>query len=400
MTGLMCVKLPRTSGDHSALLLFCGRRREYQVGQPYSQRASKLWLRRRTGIGGYDDCTKSEGMVAMSTATATELSGEERLIARYFRPLAKHPGAFGLIDDAAAIVPPAGCDLVLKTDGLIGGVHFFPDDPAEAVAKKALRVNLSDLAAKGARPIGFLLALALPQETGPAWLEPFARGLGEDADFFKFPLLGGDTDRTPGPITISIAALGAVFHEKMIRRSGARPGDRVVVTGTIGDAALGLLLRRDSTTAERWDLKRGHQDYLKARYLIPQPRNAVVDALRTYATAAMDVSDGLVGDLAKLCRASGVAAEIDAESVPLSDAARAARAGEPALVETILTGGDDYEVIATLPAGAVEAFRRAASAAHVAVTEIGKVVAGEGTARFLDRRGKMLTFTRPSYSHF
>ena len=339
-------------------------------------------------------------MVAMSKATAAELSGEDRLIARYFRPLAKHPGAFGLIDDAAAIVPPEGCDLVLKTDGLIGGVHFFPDDPADAVAKKALRVNLSDLAAKGARPIGFLLALALPQEIGPTWLEPFACGLGEDADFFEFPLLGGDTDRTPGPITISIAALGAVLHGRMIRRSGAKPGDRVVVTGTIGDGALGLLVRRDPTTAKRWDLNRGHQEYLKARYLIPQPRNAIIEALHAYATAAMDVSDGLVGDLAKLCRASRVAAEINVESVPLSEAARAACANEPALVETILTGGDDYEVIATLPAGEVEAFCRAASAAHVAVTEIGKVVAGEGAAHFFDRKHKLLRFARPSFSHF
>jgi thiamine-monophosphate kinase len=186
----------------------------------------------------------------------------------------------------------------------------------------------------------------------------------------------------------------------MIRRSGAKPGDRVVVTGTIGDAALGLLVRRDPTTARRWGLNRGHQDYLKARYLIPQPRNAIVEALRTYATAAMDVSDGLVGDLAKLCRASGVTAEIDVESVPLSDAARAARAKEPALVEAILTGGDDYEVVATLPTGAVEAFRQATSASHVLVTEIGKVVAGEGTARFLDRKRKILCFARPSYSHF
>jgi thiamine-monophosphate kinase len=334
------------------------------------------------------------------TKVPADLSGEERLIARYFRPLAKHPGAFGLVDDAAALVPPAGCDIVLKTDGLIGGVHFFPDDPADAVAKKALRVNLSDLAAKGARPLGFLLAIALPQEIGPAWLESFARGLGEDADYFDCPLLGGDTDRTPGPITISITALGAVFHGKMIRRSGAKPGDRVVVTGTIGDAALGLLVRRDPTIAKRWDLNSGHQDYLKARYLIPQPRSAIADALRAHATAAMDVSDGLVGDLAKLCRASSVSAEIDVESVPLSDAARAACAKEPALIETILTGGDDYEVVATLPDGAVKAFRRTASAAHVVVTEIGKVVAGEGNARFLDRKHETLVFARPSFSHF
>lgn len=334
------------------------------------------------------------------TKAPADLSGEERLIARYFRPLAKHPGAFGLVDDAAALTPPAGCDVVLKTDGLICGVHFFPDDPADAVAKKALRVNLSDLAAKGARPLGFLLAIALPQEIGPAWLEAFARGLGEDADLFDCPLLGGDTDKTPGPITISITAFGAVLHGKMIRRSGAKPGDRVVVTGTIGDAALGLLLRRNPMIANRWDLNSGHQDYLKARYFIPQPRSGICEALRAHATAAMDVSDGLVGDLAKLCRASGVSAEIDVDSVPLSDAARAACAKEPTLMETILTGGDDYEVVATVPPAAIEAFRRAASAAHVVVSEIGQVVAGEGSARFLDRKQETFVFARPSFSHF
>jgi thiamine-monophosphate kinase len=252
----------------------------------------------------------------MMTDKAADLSGEERLIARYFRPLASHPGALGLDDDAAALMPPQGCDLVLKTDGLIGGVHFFPDDPADAVAKKALRVNLSDLAAKGARPLGFLLALALPQETGATWLELFARGLGEDADFFRCPLLGGDTDKTPGPITISIAALGTVEHGRMIRRSGAVAGDRVVVTGTIGDAALGLLLRGDPTTVKRWNLNRRQHDHLIARYLIPEPRTTITDLLRAHATAAMDVSDGLVGDLAKLCRASNAAAEIEIERVP------------------------------------------------------------------------------------
>ena len=135
-----------------------------------------------------------------------EGSAEDRLIARYFKPLAKHPGAFGLADDAAAITPPAGHDLVLKTDGLIAGVHFFPDDPVEGVARKALRVNLSDLAAKGAAPLGFLLSIALPKNFSEDWLAAFARGLGEDADVYHCPLLGGDTDSTPGPITISIGA--------------------------------------------------------------------------------------------------------------------------------------------------------------------------------------------------
>src|SRR5499426_695283 len=239
----------------------------------------------------------------MSKESAAQ-SGEERLIARYFAPLAKHPGALGLSDDAAAITPPAGCDLVLKTDGIVGGVHFFPDDPPEMVAKKALRVNLSDLAAKGAKPLGFLLTLALPEEIGDAWLAPFARGLGADAQAFGCPLLGGDTDRTGGPITISITALGAVPQGKMVRRAGAKAGDRVVVTGTIGDAALGLLLRRDTSTAERWGLTREQRNNLEARYLVPQPRSAIAEILRVHASAAMDVSDGLAGDLCNVCRAT------------------------------------------------------------------------------------------------
>src|SRR5215469_11368198 len=198
-------------------------------------------------------------------------SGEERLIARYFAPLAKHPGALGLSDDAAAITPPAGCDLVLKTDGIVAGVHFFLDDPPEMVAKKALRVNLSDLAAKGATPIGFLLTLALPEEIGDAWLAPFARGLGADAQAFGCPLLGGDTDRTGGPITISIAVIGAVPQGRMVRRAGAQAGERVVVTGTIGDAALGLRLRRDASAAQRWGLTLEQRNHLEARYLVPEP---------------------------------------------------------------------------------------------------------------------------------
>ena len=335
----------------------------------------------------------------MSKESAAQ-SGEERLIERYFAPLAKHPGALGLSDDAAAIAPPAGCDLVLKTDGIVAGVHFFPDDPPDMVAKKALRVNLSDLAAKGATPLGFLLTVALPEEVGDAWLAPFARGLGADAQTFGCPLLGGDTDRTGGPITISIAAVGAVPHGKMVRRAGAKAGERVVVTGTIGDAALGLRLRRDASAAPRWGLTPEQRDHLEARYLVPEPRTAIAEILRAHASAAMDVSDGLAGDLGKLCRASGVGAEIAAARVPLSNGARAALAREPALIETILTGGDDYEVVACVPAGKVETLRQQASAAGVAVTEIGAVTAGQGTARFLGPDGRPLVFRQPSFSHF
>jgi thiamine-monophosphate kinase len=337
--------------------------------------------------------------MAMSNDRAAQ-SGEERLIARYFAPLAKHPGAFALADDAAALAPPAGCDMVLKADGIVAGVHFFADDPPDTVAKKALRANLSDLAAKGATPLGFLLTLALPRDIGDAWLAPFARGLGADAEAFGCPLLGGDTDGTTGPITISIAALGAVPQGRMLRRAGASAGDRVVVTGTIGDAALGLLLRRDMATAERWGLAREASNSLQQRYLVPEPRLAIAEILRAHASAAMDVSDGLVGDLAKLCRASAVNAEIEVGRVPLSTGARAALAKQPALIETILTGGDDYEVLACVPADKVEALRQQASAAGVPISEIGVVAAGEGEARFIGIDGEPLVFARTSFSHF
>ena len=169
-----------------------------------------------------------------------DTSAEDRLIARFFKPLATHPGALNLSDDAAFLTPPPGFDLVLKADAIVGGVHFFPEDAAQTVASKALRVNLSDLAAKGARPLGYLLSLALPKEVGEDWLEGFAQGLRGDAVLFGCPLFGGDTDRTPGPITISIAMFGLVPEGTMVRRAGAKAGDRVFVSGTIGDAALGV----------------------------------------------------------------------------------------------------------------------------------------------------------------
>jgi thiamine-monophosphate kinase len=327
-------------------------------------------------------------------------SGEDRLIARFFRPLATDPGAFALSDDAAILAPPAGCDLVLKADAIIGGVHFLPDDPPDTVAKKALRVNLSDLAAKGAHPLGFLLSLALPKEIGDDWLEQFARGLKEDAERYGCPLFGGDTDRTPGPIMVSIAAFGAVPRGTMVRRAGARPGDRVVVTGTIGDAVLGLELLRESAAAGRLGLDGAMQDWLLARYRLPQPRNALAEVMRRHATAAMDVSDGLAGDLAKLCRVSGVDAVIEASRVPLSPAARVALASDPALLARMLSGGDDYEIVATLAASNVAGLIAEAAVAGVAVTEIGRIEAGEGRARFLGLDGMPLVFARASFSHF
>ena len=328
-------------------------------------------------------------------AAHDEMSGEDRLIARFFKPIATHPGALALSDDAAFITPPAGCDLVLKTDAIIGGVHFFAEDAASDVARKALRVNLSDLAAKGAAPLGFLLSLALPKEIGDDWLAGFAEGLRGDALLYGCPLFGGDTDRTPGPITVSIAMVGSVPEGSMVRRAGARPGDRVFVSGTIGDASLGLALRNGAP----WKLSDAQRRHLTSRYLLPQPRNALAEAVRTHASAAMDVSDGLAGDFGKLCRASQVAAEIAVAQVPFSDAAKAVLAAEPAMLETAPTGGDDYEIVCTVPAAKAESFRAAAQAAQVTVTAIGEIKAGEG-ARFMGADGRALAFKRASFSHF
>src|SRR3954454_24863383 len=247
-------------------------------------------------------------------------SAEDSLIARYFRPLASDPGAFDLTDDAA-ILRSSGDELVVTTDAIVEGVHFLSDDPPDTIARKALRVNLSDLAAKGADPAGFVLTLAL-RAPDDAWLAPFARGLGEDARLFRCPLLGGDTVSTPGPLMISITAFGHVLPGRMIRRAGAEPGDRVVVTGNIGDAALGLAVLKGGAVAARLASNPAERDSLIDRYRVPQPRTALARAIRDHATAAMDVSDGLAGDLAKLCVASGVSAVIDAAGVPLSDTAQ------------------------------------------------------------------------------
>jgi thiamine-monophosphate kinase len=326
------------------------------------------------------------------------LSGEDALIARYFRPIATDPGAFNLDDDAAALTP-SGDDIVVTTDAIVEGVHFLPDDPPGTVARKALRVNLSDLAAKGATPAGFVLTLAL-RSVDEAWLKPFAQALGEDAVLFGCPLLGGDTVSTPGPLMVSITAFGRVPPGKMVHRSGAQPGDRVVVAGTIGDAALGLDILRAGAVAAALAGDTTARETLVARYRVPQPRNTLAIAVRDHASAAMDVSDGLAGDLAKLCAASGVSAAIDLESIPLSAAAMDLVSRRIVSIEALIAGGDDYEVLCTMPQDRVEAFTQAAGLAGVRVTSIGMAVAGASAPKFIDGQGREIALERLSYNHF
>ena len=266
---------------------------------------------------------------------------EDELIARLFAPLAG-TAALNLSDDAA-LLPARANAIVATADALVAGVHFFPEDPPALIAKKALRVNLSDLAAKGAEPLGFLLAIALAPDWTNEWLAAFATGLGEDARAYGCPLLGGDTVATPGPLTLSITALGEAPKGKFVSRSAAQPGDGLFVSGTIGDAALGLRLRYDKVLANQ--LSPQARDYLLERYLLPRPRLELGPALRAHASAAMDISDGLAGDLAKLVKASRVGAQVTLSEVPLSDAAKEAIAIDPNLMEVALTGGDDYEIL-------------------------------------------------------
>ena len=310
---------------------------------------------------------------------------EDELIATLFAPLAG-AAALGLKDDAA-LLPPQSEPLAITADMLVAGVHFFPDDAPALIAKKALRVNLSDLAAKAATPSGFLLSIALPPDWNNDWLTAFARGLGEDARTFQVPLLGGDTSATPGPLTIAITALGVA--SRFVPRVGARPGDGVYVSGAIGDAALGLSLRRDPASGA--GLSPEERDWLLTRYLLPQPRLDLVDLLRIHATAAMDVSDGLAGDLVKLAQASGVTARIEIARVPLSAAGQALIDRDPARLETALTGGDDYEILFT---------SRPGFSPPAGVSWIGEIVAGDGPPIFEGWPRGMGNAKRLSFGHF
>ena len=312
-------------------------------------------------------------------------AAEFDFIARHFRPLAG-PGALDLADDAAVFDPPPNRSVVVCADALVAGVHFLPNDPPDTVAAKLLRVNLSDLAAMGAAPLGYLLTVSVPPELPLDWFAGFSAGLAADQVRYGVLLLGGDTTATTGPLVLSLTMLGHVAPGEALRRNGARVGNSVWVTGTIGDGTLGL-----ACLLGELDDPTGH---LVDRYRLPQPRLGL--PLAGIATAAIDVSDGLVQDLGHLCRESGVGARIEAKAVPMSAAALAAG---PEWLERRLTGGDDYELLLSVPADREALLRQAASAAGVAVTRIGGMQAGEGVT-VLDDAGQAMAIRRPGWSHF
>ena len=314
------------------------------------------------------------------------LPSEFALIARHFRPLAG-PGALDLGDDAAVFMPPAGRELVAAADAMVAGVHFLADDPPGLVARKLLRTNLSDLAAMGAVPLGYLLTVSVPRDTPEAWFAGFAAGLAADQAEFGVFLLGGDTTSTPGPVSLSLTILGSVAPGTALRRRGAAAGDGVWVSGCIGDGALGLLAARGELDDP--------DGYLAGRYRLPQPRLALGRRLAGVASAAMDVSDGLVQDLGHLCRAGGLGAEIFAFDLPLSAAARRADR-----LDLCLTGGDDYELLLAVPPGREPALLAAAEVAGTAVTRIGRFAAGAPVVVVRDASGVDITPRTGGWSHF
>ncbi len=319
------------------------------------------------------------------------LPAEFSLIARHFRPLAG-PGARDLQDDVAVLIPPPGRELVITADAMVAGVHFLPDDPPDGIGRKLLRANLSDIAAKGAIPLGYLITISAPRTTQDAWFAGFAAGLAADQKTFSVTLLGGDTTATPGPFSLSLTLIGHVALGRAPSRGGARAGDGIWVTGTIGDGMLGLAVAQGRLLDPT--------GFLLDRYRLPRPRLGL--AVGAYASAAMDISDGLVQDLSHICRASGLAAAIEATRVPLSEPARNwVQAGvEPDGWIACLTGGDDYELLLAVPPAREAALRENAARAAIPITRIGGFHDGPAAVSVIGRDGRRLEIRSGGWSHF
>jgi thiamine-monophosphate kinase len=318
-------------------------------------------------------------------------TGEFDLIARYFtRPVKRSP--LGVGDDCALLAPAAGMQLAVSSDMLVEGRHFLSTVNPERLGHKALAVNLSDLAACGARPLAFTLALALPA-VDEAWLEGFSRGLFALADAHGCELIGGDTTR--GPLNLCITVFGEVPSGGALLRSGAKAGDDIWVSGTLGDARLALEVFRGTLAlpADAFELARGRMEH-------PTPRVALGQALRGIATAAIDVSDGLVGDLGHILKASGVGARIDADAAAdLLAIGTAAALSLDVRRTCTLAGGDDYELAFTAPPSARDAVAQAGRAAGTPVARIGRIEAEPGL-RIVDAQGKAVAQRFASFDHF
>lgn len=320
--------------------------------------------------------------------------GEFELIERYFAPLSAQ-GSFNLIDDAALLEITPGKKLVLTQDGIAEGVHFLHGDPPHLIAAKALRVNLSDLAAKGAVPKGFSLALGLHPDWNENWVADFAEGLRQDCTRHDLSLTGGDTFTSPGGTVISITAFGEISPGQYASRLEAKPGERLYVTGTIGDAALGLKVRREEP--DYVGLK--DASTLLDSYLSPDPPVAFAPVIAEFASASLDISDGFAGDLAKLAKASCVSMKVDLAAIPFSPQVRSALEIDGAL-ETALTGGDDFQILFTVPSERADAMEAEAENIGVKVSLLSDVAHGDGEVTINGLDSKPLSFTSLSWRHF
>jgi len=330
----------------------------------------------------------------MADRVSGEPLGEFERIRRFFAPLAG-PGGLGLRDDAAIVDCREGQRLVVTADAIVAGVHYLPDDPPDRVARKLLRVNLSDLAAMGARPLYYLLTTALPAALGSDWVAEFTRGLAEDQRRFGIHLLGGDSVATTGPAVLSLTAIGEVAAGMEVRRNDACAGDLVWVSGTIGDAFLGLALLRGAYPQLAPEYRAG----LIGRYQVPDPRLDLGCRLAGTAHAMIDISDGLIADLGHICEISRVGAVAELASLPLSPAARIIVDREPGVRTRLATGGDDYELLFTAPAGSTKAISDLSSVLGLPITRIGRIEPGEGV-RLVDAEGRTIPVGESGYRHF
>jgi thiamine-monophosphate kinase len=329
-----------------------------------------------------------------------ERPSEFELIAQVFAPLATDTGALGLRDDAAVLMITEGQELVVTCDTLVEGVHFLKDDPADSIGHKALAVNLSDLAAKGARGYAYMLALTLPPDIGLDWLERFAGGLKSIQEQTGISLVGGDTTASPGPLTITVTALGFVSHQHAVMRLGAKPGDRLYVSGTIGDAYLGLRLLREPDRAKLWGLSEEDVAFLVDCYRRPTPNDNLILLVRNFAQAAIDVSDGLIGDVEKLCGVSHVGARIESGRLPFSEAARKVLTREPDLLPVLITAGDDYAVVVAVSERSGPGFESESERTGASFTAFGGLLEGAEGFSVLDPAGRPLELKDKGFRHF
>ncbi|MEO1206635.1 MAG: thiamine-phosphate kinase [Pseudomonadota bacterium] len=339
-----------------------------------------------------------------SKQTQPRWETEEDLIQSLFAPLSSgFPGAFGLLDDAALLTPLDGHGIVVSTDNIVAGLHLPPTADPYDVAWKALAVNVSDVVAKGATPIAYTLTLMLPSALDSAWLERLCEGLNDAQTKFGVHLAGGDTDRARHiqvpAYTVGITMFGVTPANAFTQRTTANPDELIIVTGTIGDAALGLRLETSADTCTQWSLAIGAREKLLARYLRPTPSVDLAPVIADYATAAIDISDGLIKDVERLCRTSGVGARIEADAVPISLAARGLiNAGMVSLAD-LLTGGEDYCVVLTLPPDKMKAFRLAAEDAGACAVRIGRTHTDAGDFQVIDSQGRALSFESSGWDH-